>query len=68
QVVSSHSVKGGRKVETSNRCCLGYFLQAGFLFPKPSSQNLEFRAQKNRLTPGVRIFPPVGGFKLLVEG
>lgn len=37
--VAKTLLKGGQEVETSNRCCLGYFLQAGIVFPKPPGHN-----------------------------
>jgi hypothetical protein len=57
-------IKGGQEVETSNRCCLGYFLQAGIIFPKPPDHNSRISGAKKPQYFRGAVCPPVGGFKL----
>jgi hypothetical protein len=53
QVAKTQAVEGGREVETSNRSCPGYFLQAGIPFPEPPSHKIpEFGHKKTAKLPG----------------
>jgi hypothetical protein len=61
-------LRAAGRLKPATGAALGISCKQVFYSPSLPAKTLEFRAQKNRLTYGVRIFPPVGGFKLLGKG